>query len=143
MANKWNEYDLDYRKIAYRNNRPKAYMIKAPEWYEGKKYHGGYIFEHRFIMECCVKRYLLKKEIVHHKDGNPLNNDLDNLILLSQSEHQRIHHIGDKHHSWNKNLDKICFVCGNKFHGQREKSTFCSIKCYKYWRRNKKEFINV
>ena len=28
---------------------------------------------------------------VHHKDGNPDNNDLDNLDLISRSEHARLH----------------------------------------------------
>ena len=30
-------------------------------------------------------------EIVHHVDWNPFNNDPDNLVILTRSEHQRLH----------------------------------------------------
>lgn len=42
-------------------------------------------------------RYLLKdklddKKVVHHKDHNPSNNDIENLeVLGSQSEHAKLH----------------------------------------------------
>ena len=28
---------------------------------------------------------------VHHKDGNPLNNSIENLIIMGRGEHQRYH----------------------------------------------------
>ncbi len=52
----------------------------------------GYVCEHRLIMEKKLKRYLRKDEVVHHKDNNPLNNNIDNLILVeNQGEHNRFH----------------------------------------------------
>jgi len=39
----------------------------------------GYILEHRFVMAEKLGRPLRTEEIVHHKDGNPMNNALDNL----------------------------------------------------------------
>jgi HNH endonuclease len=51
----------------------------------------GYIREHRLIMENKIGRYLLPGEEVHHIDGNTLNNDINNLQLLSKSEHARLH----------------------------------------------------
>ncbi len=33
---------------------------------------------------------------VHHKDGNKLNNSLDNLVVLTKSEHSRIHSLEGK-----------------------------------------------
>ena len=62
----------------------------------------GYIREHRLIAE----KYLLTNENtaiingekflspnfeVHHKDLNKLNNDKDNLQIVTKSEHQQIH----------------------------------------------------
>ena len=47
---------------------------------------------HRIIAEQLLKRPLKKGEVVHHKDGNKLNNDPNNIeILLNQSCHAKIH----------------------------------------------------
>ena len=52
----------------------------------------GYVLEHRLIMEDKLKRYLTKKEIVHHKDNYRLNNKYHNLTLVkNQGEHNRHH----------------------------------------------------
>ena len=54
-----------------------------------------YVLEHRLVMERHLGRYLTPDEVVHHKDGNPSNNDIDNLELFSsQAEHIRIAHGG-------------------------------------------------
>lgn len=52
---------------------------------------GRTIAEHRHVMELKLGRKLGSAEVVHHVDGNPLNNDPDNLVTLSRSEHQRLH----------------------------------------------------
>jgi hypothetical protein len=47
-----------------------------------------YVLEHRLIMERYLGRYLSPEEVVHHKDGNPSNNKIENLELFpSQSDH--------------------------------------------------------
>lgn len=50
-----------------------------------------YVSEHRLIMEKLLGRYLTKDEIVHHKDENTMNNNIDNLILMTASEHNSFH----------------------------------------------------
>jgi hypothetical protein len=40
--------------------------MSKPEW--------AYIREHRLVMERVLGRYLLPREVVHHKDGNKRNN---------------------------------------------------------------------
>ena len=52
----------------------------------------GFVFEHRYVMECFLGRSLRADEHVHHKDGNKLNNSLDNLEVLSREDHARLHH---------------------------------------------------
>lgn len=51
----------------------------------------GYVLEHRLVMECLIGRFLERHEIVHHKDGNRLNNDPGNLELMTQKEHPPAH----------------------------------------------------
>lgn len=46
---------------------------------------------HRKVMEKHIGRPLEKKEIVHHIDGDRLNNDIDNLCLMTMSEHAALH----------------------------------------------------
>lgn len=53
--------------------------------------HLGSVAEHRLIMEKHLKRFLKRYEIIHHIDGDPYNNDIENLHLCSQKEHVRIH----------------------------------------------------
>ena len=43
---------------------------------------GGYVREHRLVMEAMIGRYLERDEVVHHRDGNKQNNDPSNLELF-------------------------------------------------------------
>jgi hypothetical protein len=42
-------------------------------------------------MEKFLKREIKKQEHVHHINGRTLDNDINNLILLSRSEHKNAH----------------------------------------------------
>lgn len=54
--------------------------------------HSGYVYQHRLIVEKKIGRFLSGKEIVHHLNGDPSDNRVDNLILLfNQKEHIRVH----------------------------------------------------
>lgn len=49
-------------------------------------------YEHRVVMKNYLGRKLLPKEVVHHLDGNPSNNNIENLFLCEdQKEHFLIH----------------------------------------------------
>lgn len=53
--------------------------------------HDNYIAEHRLVMEAKLGRYLEKQEVVHHIDGNPLNNDPENLVVCqTNADHLRM-----------------------------------------------------
>lgn len=57
-----------------------------------RKYLGRH--EHRVMAEKKLGRPLLPGEVVHHIDGNKLNNNLDNLAVMTQGEHIREHGLG-------------------------------------------------
>lgn len=52
----------------------------------------GYVMKHRLVMENHLGRYLRGIEVVHHKDGDPGNNAIENLELFdSHVAHMRSH----------------------------------------------------
>jgi len=57
------------------------YLPKV-EWY----------LEHHYIWERYHKRKVPKGFNIHHKDFNPLNNNIDNLELMTASEHLKLHY---------------------------------------------------
>lgn len=65
-------------------------MVYRPDHYYCNS--NGYIREHRLIMELHVGRLLKPREVVHHKDGDRVNNKISNLELLPhKGAHSAIH----------------------------------------------------
>lgn len=62
---------------------------------ESRKYgrEDGYVAEHRKIMQDKIGRKLKRGEIIHHIDGDRLNNSPSNLYLCSSVYHHRDLHI--------------------------------------------------
>jgi hypothetical protein len=69
---------------------------KIPRKYKTIIVNGKQIREHRWIMEQHLGRKLKTCEHIHHINGDPLDNRLENLQIVSNSEHQRIEHIERK-----------------------------------------------
>lgn len=51
--------------------------------------------EHRFVMGEAVGRRLQRDEYVHHRDENGLNNQLNNLVIMSPEDHSKHHNLLD------------------------------------------------
>lgn len=48
---------------------------------------------HREVVEQFLGRPLRSDEIVHHLDGDNTNNDINNLTVMTQSEHINLHRV--------------------------------------------------
>jgi len=71
------------------NRKPRKYLYNG---YWCISTTEGRYFIHRHIMEEKLGRPLNENEIVHHINGNKLDNRPENLVLTTRSEHQSVHH---------------------------------------------------
>jgi len=90
----------DYRNKMCLNCHRKE--MSRRQWKGGKSIHFDgyryiyqfkkkYIREHRLVMEKHIGRKLSKKEVVHHINHNKLDNRIENLQIMSFSEHTTYH----------------------------------------------------
>ena len=77
------------QRFAMRSRRKNAKDRQGKEIHTYNKQLGE--VEHRKIMRLKLGRDLTKDEVVHHKDGNPQNNMPSNLMIMTRSEHTRLH----------------------------------------------------
>ncbi len=87
--------------------------------------NGKKVREHRWLMEQQLGRELLPREHVHHINGNPLDNALDNLVVLDCKVHMNFH-------NGRYSEVKICEVCGDDYIAKphkRKRQKCCSPEC--------------
>jgi len=79
----------------------KIKYVRCPEEFMGMARKDGYIMEHRLLVAQSLGRLLKRSEVVHHKDHNPENNDLSNLMLFaSNSQHKKYEATGSPPPLW-------------------------------------------
>ena len=59
----------------------------------------GYVGEHTLIMEKHIGRHLKPEEVVHHVNRDRKDNRIQNLQLMTDVEHKRLHAIEDNYQS--------------------------------------------
>ena len=87
--------------------------------------NGKTILEHRYVMEQYLGRKLLKNEQVHHINGDKFDNRIENLIIVTQNEHDMLH-------KWKYPKTKRCVICGKEFEpyeSKRKNGKVCSHEC--------------
>ena len=101
---------FDFKKNKYildQNNNCKREEIKIDKFYleEKKRKHNGIFYKYidldgnKIFKKACVviaekllNRRLYYGEVTHHIDGNYLNNDPNNLVVLSRKDHFKTHY---------------------------------------------------
>lgn len=87
----WNKGLTQPRESKYRIlHQGKYWLVVCPNHpFADRK---GYVREHRLIMEKFLGRILDREELVHHINMDTLDNNIENLMVISRGEHARLHH---------------------------------------------------
>jgi hypothetical protein len=92
----------------------------------------GYVLLHRVIVENAIGRVLESFEVVHHKNHDKKDNRLENLEVMTATEHSFLH--AKKGRNF---VSLTCPECGCEFSRERRQThfakggdrTFCSRSC--------------
>ncbi|MGL4336109.1 MAG: HNH endonuclease [Turicibacter sp.] len=70
----------------------KGYLMHVkPDWYTGRKNSRHVFVHHILICEHLGLTEIPRGYHVHHCDFNPLNNHIDNLVLIAAGDHMKLH----------------------------------------------------
>lgn len=68
--------------------------------YKAVKINGVKKDEHRILSEQKIGRKLERHEVVHHINGDPRDNRIENLEVMTLSDHAKLHHTGRRQEEW-------------------------------------------
>ena len=109
-------------------------LTVAPSNYPGKRYRGRYCSTHTLVYWMHYGIVPNADEIIHHKDGNKRNNNIDNLELMKRRDHVSLHGLA----KGQLYVRLRCPMCNRYFSKRRSnthlannnrQATFCSRQC--------------
>ena len=140
---------IEYKR--YPNGKHANYYCH--KWKENGKYHS--VLLHHAIWEEHNGK-IPDGYVIHHRDKNPFNNDIENLQLVTPSEHALLHQekldllkrsvsttAKYSKENWQERREKamarlqsekrICGWCGNEYTATNVHQRFCSKLCHHRW----------
>ena len=99
----------EFKKGMTNSKKMKSFSITTRIHSDGKKRNyiklpnGKWVKYYRYIMEQKIRRKLKQEEVIHHINGNMLDDRLENLKIMSNSKHRKEHPINIT----KEGLDKI------------------------------------
>lgn len=70
---------------------PKGYVVCHVSFPHPLADKQGRILEHRLVVDIFSEKPLEKDEVVHHINGDKTDNRLENLMVMSKAEHDKLH----------------------------------------------------
>lgn len=64
---------------------------KYKDYWRIKLEDGGWDFEHRIVAEHYLGRKLTENEVVHHRNGDGLDNRIENIDVMDKRQHASMH----------------------------------------------------
>lgn len=89
----------------------------------------NYVYRYRLKIEKKIGRYLKPTEDVHHKNGDPSDDRLCNLELLTHSEHMSL---TNRISTWSK-VHARCWLCFTRV--KAHKARGLCVRCYSRYKR--------
>lgn len=84
-------------------------LVVPPEDYPGKKYRGRYAYEHHVVWWENTGEVICCEFVVHHLNGDKVDNRFENLQKLTRAEHDKIPSCAAE------KFLMVCCHCGEEF----------------------------
>ena len=114
-------------RLVYLPSHPSA--MKSKNW-------EGYVYEHIVVAEQELGRKMEDDEVVHHLDQDKTNNRQENILVLTRSQHMKLHG-WLRRASLEKSIDEhgvnsgkpleACKICEKTLQGKQKE--YCSVEC--------------